>query len=94
MVSDLGSTNGHFLDGVRLKPREGTPLAEGEIAIEQQRLDQRLNGVQHRALRHSVAHREDRQLALYQLGIMQPGRRRRPDSRPRRARLPPPRPLP
>ena len=23
MVSDLGSTNGHFLDGVRLKPREG-----------------------------------------------------------------------
>ena len=25
MVSDLGSTNGHFLDGVRLKPREGGP---------------------------------------------------------------------
>jgi EAL domain-containing protein (putative c-di-GMP-specific phosphodiesterase class I) len=34
MVSDLGSTNGHFLDGVRLKPRDGVPLAEGETILE------------------------------------------------------------
>ena len=34
MVSDMGSTNGHFLDGVRLKPREGVPLAEGETVLE------------------------------------------------------------
>ncbi len=34
MVSDLGSTNGHFLDGVRLKPREGVALPEGETILE------------------------------------------------------------
>jgi len=34
MVSDMGSTNGHFLDGVRLRPRDGTPLPEGETVLE------------------------------------------------------------
>ncbi len=34
MISDLGSTNGHFLDGVRLKPREGVALTEGETILE------------------------------------------------------------
>jgi len=34
MVADLGSTNGHFLDGVRLKPREGVALPEGETILE------------------------------------------------------------
>ena len=34
MVSDMGSTNGHFLDGVRLKPRDGIPLPEGETVLE------------------------------------------------------------
>ena len=34
MVSDMGSTNGHFLDGVRLKPNEGVALGEGETILE------------------------------------------------------------
>jgi EAL domain-containing protein (putative c-di-GMP-specific phosphodiesterase class I) len=34
MVSDLGSTNGHFLNGTRLKPNEGVPLGEGETVLE------------------------------------------------------------
>jgi EAL domain-containing protein (putative c-di-GMP-specific phosphodiesterase class I) len=34
MVADLGSTNGHFMNGARLKPNEGVPLAEGETVLE------------------------------------------------------------
>jgi len=34
MVSDMGSTNGHFLDGLRLKLREGVALPEGETVLE------------------------------------------------------------
>jgi EAL domain-containing protein (putative c-di-GMP-specific phosphodiesterase class I) len=34
MVSDLGSTNGHFLNGARMKPNEGVPLGEGETVLE------------------------------------------------------------
>jgi hypothetical protein len=34
MAADLGSTNGHFLDGVRLKPNEGVPLGEGDTVLE------------------------------------------------------------
>jgi hypothetical protein len=34
MVADLGSTNGHFLNGTRLKPNEGVPLGEGETVLE------------------------------------------------------------
>lgn len=34
MVADIGSTNGHFLDGVRLKPHEGVPLEHGETVLE------------------------------------------------------------
>src|SRR3954468_7079260 len=34
MVSDLGSTNGHFLNGKRLKPNEGVLLGEGDTVLE------------------------------------------------------------
>lgn len=34
MVTDMGSTNGHFLGGVRLKPHEAMPLTEGETLLE------------------------------------------------------------
>lgn len=34
MVSDLGSTNGHFLNGTRLKTNEGVPLGEGATVLE------------------------------------------------------------
>jgi len=33
-VADLGSTNGHFLNGVRLKPNEKQALATGETVLE------------------------------------------------------------
>jgi EAL domain-containing protein (putative c-di-GMP-specific phosphodiesterase class I) len=33
-VSDLGSTNGHFLNGVRLKPNVALPLVSGETVLE------------------------------------------------------------
>ena len=34
MISDLGSTNGHFVDGVRLVPQQPLVLANGEILLE------------------------------------------------------------
>jgi len=34
MVMDMGSTNGHFLGGTRLKANEGVPLGEGETLLE------------------------------------------------------------
>ena len=34
MVTDLGSTNGHFMNGVRLKPNEGVPLGDGDTVLE------------------------------------------------------------
>jgi EAL domain-containing protein (putative c-di-GMP-specific phosphodiesterase class I) len=33
-ISDLGSTNGHFVDGVRLEPQQPFALAEGETLVE------------------------------------------------------------